>query len=108
MDSACLFCHGDLGRNEVVEAFPVGRRLAFDAATDPQRASRDQPLGLGDVRRLALEMALHEEQERRAMEGERAMLEAAWRGAEEVVAIADGLLVDDSVSARLEGLKRSK
>ena len=32
MFSTCLFCHTALGRNEVVEAFPVGRRLAFDAA----------------------------------------------------------------------------
>lgn len=32
MYSACLFCHGHLGRNEVVEHFPVGRRLAFDPA----------------------------------------------------------------------------
>src|SRR5215212_7635345 len=30
MYSTCLFCHSDLGRNEVVEHFPVGRRLAFD------------------------------------------------------------------------------
>jgi hypothetical protein len=29
--STCLFCHGALGRNQLVEAFPVGRRLAFDA-----------------------------------------------------------------------------
>jgi hypothetical protein len=28
--STCLFCHGALGRNQLVEAFPVGRRLAFD------------------------------------------------------------------------------
>jgi hypothetical protein len=28
----CLFCNGDLGTNELVEAFPVGRRLAFDGA----------------------------------------------------------------------------
>jgi hypothetical protein len=28
--STCLFCHAALGANEVVEAFPVGRRLAFD------------------------------------------------------------------------------
>jgi hypothetical protein len=28
----CTFCAADLGRNEVVEAFPVGRRMAFDAA----------------------------------------------------------------------------
>jgi hypothetical protein len=28
--STCLFCHSDLGANEVVEHFPIGRRLAFD------------------------------------------------------------------------------
>ena len=28
--STCLFCNQSLGANEVVEAFPVGRRLAFD------------------------------------------------------------------------------
>jgi hypothetical protein len=39
----------------------------------------------------ALEMALHEEQERRAMEGELSMLEAMWRQAEEIAAIADAL-----------------
>src|SRR6478672_1588159 len=30
--ATCLFCNGDLGRNEAIETFPVGRRLAFDAA----------------------------------------------------------------------------
>jgi hypothetical protein len=30
--SRCLFCAHDLGRNEAIEAFPVGRRLAYDAA----------------------------------------------------------------------------
>jgi hypothetical protein len=29
--SACIFCHSDLGSNESIEHFPVGRRLAFDA-----------------------------------------------------------------------------
>jgi hypothetical protein len=43
------------------------------------------------VDRLALEMALHEESERKAMEGELAELEAAWRQAEEIAAIADAL-----------------
>jgi len=43
--------------------------------------------------RLALEMALHEEQERRALEGELAILEEAWRQAEEIASIADNLLV---------------
>ena len=32
MYSTCLFCHTTLGANEAVEHFPVGRRLAFDAA----------------------------------------------------------------------------
>jgi hypothetical protein len=29
---ACIHCCQDLGRNELVEPFPIGRRLAFDAA----------------------------------------------------------------------------
>ncbi|CAN5810259.1 hypothetical protein BH23GEM8_BH23GEM8_13980 [soil metagenome] len=41
--------------------------------------------------RLALEMSLHEESERRALEGEMAELEQAWREAEEIAAIADAL-----------------
>jgi hypothetical protein len=32
MYSTCLFCHTELGANEAVEHFPVGRRLAFDTA----------------------------------------------------------------------------
>ena len=40
---------------------------------------------------LALEMALHEESERRALEGELVLLQSAWREAEEIAAIADKL-----------------
>jgi hypothetical protein len=32
MYSTCLFCHTELGANEAVDHFPIGRRLAFDAA----------------------------------------------------------------------------
>src|SRR5438046_4099695 len=32
MYSTCLFCNHDLGTNEVIEHFPIGRRLAFDAS----------------------------------------------------------------------------
>lgn len=28
--STCIFCNGRLGTNEVVEEFPVGRRVAYD------------------------------------------------------------------------------
>ena len=47
--------------------------------------------------RLALEMASHEETERRALEGELAMLEGAWKEAEEIAAIADNLFLPASV-----------
>jgi hypothetical protein len=30
--ATCLHCHRGLGRNEAIEEFPVGRRLAFDSA----------------------------------------------------------------------------
>ena len=43
--------------------------------------------------RLALEMSLHEEQERRALGGELWILEQAWKEAEEIAAIADRLLL---------------
>lgn len=58
--------------------------------------------------RLALEMALHEEAERRAIEGELAVLEAAWAEAEEIAGISDSLLVPASVEARLAELKRPR
>ncbi len=43
--------------------------------------------------KLALEMALHEEEERRALEGELWRLERAWEEAEEIAAISDSLLL---------------
>ena len=43
--------------------------------------------------KLALEMALHEEQERRALEGELWRLQRAWEEAEEIAAISDSLLL---------------
>jgi hypothetical protein len=56
--------------------------------------------------RLALEMAAHEESERRALEGELKALEAAWREAEEIAAIADDLLVPAGVRSILQRLRR--
>ena len=51
--------------------------------------------------RLALEMAAHEEAERRALEGELGLLEAAWKEAEEIAAIADDLFLPREVEERL-------
>jgi hypothetical protein len=55
--------------------------------------------------RLALEMAAHEEHERRAMEGELAELERAWQDAEEIAAIADDLLLPGGLADRLRRLR---
>ena len=49
--------------------------------------------------RLALEMSLHEEQERRALEGELWILEQAWKEAEEIAAISDNLLLPAGTDA---------
>ena len=58
--------------------------------------------------RLALEMASHEEAERRALEGELHVLEAAWRNAEEIAGIADDMFLPDSVTADLERLRSGR
>ena len=71
--------------------------------------TRDWSTGLfalDSVQRLALEMALHEEAERAAMQGELATLELAWREAEEIAGIADSLLVSPQVDQAYEELKR--
>lgn len=60
-----------------------------------------------DVRaRLALEMALHEETERLAMEGELSALERAWEEAEVIAKIADDMFTPAQVEARLDEIKR--
>ncbi|MDB4950760.1 MAG: hypothetical protein JWM27_3409 [Gemmatimonadetes bacterium] len=74
---------------------PLGiRSLAGYARAKGAKARRwgdakEERLAPGES--LALEMALHETQERMALEGELAGLEAAWRQAEEIAAIADAL-----------------
>jgi hypothetical protein len=61
--------------------------------------------GLTTIDRLGLEMALHEDAERRAMQGELTLLEAAWRDAEEIAAISDDLLLPDNVKSSLERMR---
>jgi hypothetical protein len=63
---------------------------------DARGARADLPVARNDMRlhrttALAVEMALHEESERRAMQGELAVLEEAWREAEQIARIADAL-----------------
>jgi hypothetical protein len=57
--------------------------------------------------RLALEMASHEESERRALEGELYLLEEAWKEAEEIAAISDDMFLPEDITRRLTQMKRN-
>ena len=58
--------------------------------------------------RLAFEMALHEETERRAMNGELGDLTRAWLDAELIAKIADEMFVTDGVTARIEHMREQQ
>lgn len=94
-------------------------RLARSRTNFTPLADRDSILRVAEVeqmnvglyampasRRLAIEMALSDERERAAMEGEIAELVTAWREAEEVARIADDLLLPAGVLGRLAGLRQ--
>ena len=99
---------------EGVEGNPA--RVFLHAANTGGRAlkrrlghGKSKPIGkLPTSIRLALEMAAHEDSERRALEGELHELETAWRDAEEVAGIADDMFLSDSVTADLARLKRQR
>jgi len=73
------------------------RFLAELAASAGRRYARHAGvLGkLSKPTQLAFEMALHEEQERRALEGELWLLERAWEEAEEIAAISDDMFLPE-------------
>jgi hypothetical protein len=54
-------------------------------------------IALPGIPRLAFEMALHEEYERKVLSGELAGLERGWREANEIGSIADNLLLPDDI-----------
>ena len=70
-----------------------------------------QESGVSDLKhfppdiRHALEMALHDESERKAMEGELDDLRAEWTVAEEIAQIADDMFLPESLTARMQQLK---
>lgn len=78
---------------------------------DASRLSRwkERTLPKLDVQtRLALEMAVNEDAERAALEGELALLELEWKEAEEIAGIADRLGLPEDIDARLERLRRGE
>lgn len=83
-----------------------GYLAAADRLVPAWRKNGRHPIAhLRDADRLALEMALHEESERRALEGELHLLLDAWREAEELAGIADRLALPAEVEERLAAMK---
>jgi hypothetical protein len=78
----------------------VSRRERVKRETAGQLAKLPRPT------RLAIEMALHEERERRALEGELRLLELAWKEAEEIAAISDDLILPPGAAETIEREKK--
>lgn len=62
-------------------------------------------LGLTPTERIALEIAVNEDAERLAMQGELSALEDAWRDAEEIAAISDALFDAPSLDRQRSDLR---
>lgn len=76
---------------------------AARSAARPDYRGVPRPFGkMSAPTKLALEMALHEEQERRALEGELWVLEQAWREEEETLEISDRLLLPEGADEFIE------
>ncbi|MGZ8469286.1 MAG: hypothetical protein ACXW61_07365 [Gemmatirosa sp.] len=94
------------------------RRRAFDSGEAYERnmwATNNKPPSnpgavhrLPSLERLALEVAMVEDAERRAMEEELAPLARAWQEAETIAAIADGLALPASVERRAAELRAAR
>ncbi|MES2177032.1 MAG: hypothetical protein V4550_04130 [Gemmatimonadota bacterium] len=81
-----------------------GRRFKMhERHRPPNRAGIGR---IDPVKRLAIEMALHESAEQKAIDGDLAELEASWRAAEEIAGIADDLLLPPSVTEFISKNKR--
>jgi hypothetical protein len=89
-------------RDPIVSGASVARRVYLLAGPEGDAI----PLyKLHAPHRLAFEMSLAERDEQRLLEGELAGLELAWREAEEIAAIADNLLLPESVTSWFRGQK---
>jgi hypothetical protein len=94
------------GSEGYLEALWAGRADSLTKTTRKGVVKPQRLQSLASATRITLEMALHEEQERRAIRGELHVLEAAWREAEEIANIADNMFVPDETVAQLEEMRR--
>jgi hypothetical protein len=89
-----------------IETHESPERLLRDIALHSVDSDASSWLGAQPVEtRLALEMAANEETERRALEGELQGLEARWKEAEEIAAIADTLTLPQQILQRIDRMR---
>ena len=91
---------------KLFDRYASGERVYRSSRRSSQQEFGHRFMNLPKEVRLALEMAAHEEHERRALEGELAILEAAWREAEEVAKIADDMFTPSDTDEQLEDLRK--
>jgi hypothetical protein len=103
-DARTLFANG-AGFGRVASRALTRRRRSRRPSIDASEVFLDR---IPAPMLLAMEMAAHEDVERRAMEGELAILEAAWRQAEEIASIADNLFVPKAVDDELKRLSANE
>ena len=99
---------------DVIDTAGGPERVMQWAVQQRQRWATKQTFGdTGDLAyipkpaRLAIEMAVHEERERLALQGELAELERAWLEAERIARIADKLVVPSEIEERLARLQQA-
>jgi len=80
-------------------------QLLFGGRDKWERTEHARLDNVSKPRRLALEMLVHEDSERRWLAGELLDLEHEWRQADAIAEIADGLLRDPAVESELARLK---
>lgn len=106
----------ELAIDLIDETRDMNTLLQRASANNPSRRHRFARETTGTTRivaapqpvRLAMEMALHEHDERRAMEGELHILEERWRDADEIAKIADALLLPKTIAIEIERLRTSE
>jgi hypothetical protein len=98
--------------DDPVRYLHVAAREADERISElPQWSPRSARMRAGSLPRLpvetriAIEMAINEENERCALAGELALLELAWREAEEIAGIADSLALPLEIETKYEELK---
>ena len=98
----------------LIESAGAPDRFGAWAVTQLPRWNTRQTFGdNGDMQhippaaRLAFEMALHEDTERRALDGELHELEDAWRDADAIARIADTLLQPAALDARIAAIRKT-